>query len=143
MERSNYQISSRKTKPRKIALANCEENGTLAKRKNDLIVEIPLVLRIGPIAIEVALAIGVALDVEHVGVAVRVGDLYKVPSMQTTPRVLKEIVIFRHLKCLSTLYQVSSFFVKYHPYRIFDIHHPILNLWSKIFSMYGYWIRQW
>ncbi len=45
----------------------------VAKTEDDPIVEIPLILGIGVIAIEPALAIFIALNVEHVRVAVGVG----------------------------------------------------------------------
>ena len=52
----------------------------VAKTKHDLVVEVPLIVRVDPIRVEPPLAIVVPIDVEHVRVAVRVGA-YSAPSM--------------------------------------------------------------
>jgi len=48
----------------------------VAKTEDDLVVEIPLVRRIRPIGVEPRLAVVVALDVEHVRVAIGVGCVH-------------------------------------------------------------------
>ncbi len=45
----------------------------VAKPKHEAIVEIPLIVRVHPIRIEPPLAVIVALDIEHVRVAIGVG----------------------------------------------------------------------
>ena len=65
--------------------------------EHEAVVAIPLVLRVGPIAVEITLAVGVALHAEDVRIAVRVQNLYKVLPMQTASRVLKRFVSLRHL----------------------------------------------
>jgi hypothetical protein len=45
----------------------------VAKTEDDLIVEIPLVVRVRPIRVEPTLTIVIVLDVEDVRVAIRVG----------------------------------------------------------------------
>ena len=57
----------------------------VAKPKHECVVEIPLIVRIRPIRVEPPLAVAVALDVEHVRVAIGVGRYVHHIISATTP----------------------------------------------------------
>ena len=71
---------SRKEKPHAVRLA---EKSILSETEHDLVVRIPLVVRLGPVVVEPH-AVIVVVEVEHVRIAVRVGDLRDTPS-ETLP----------------------------------------------------------
>ena len=60
----------------------------VTKTKHDAIVEIPLIVRVRPVAVEPMLAVVVAFDVEHVRVAVRVGYYVHFSINDTAHRIL-------------------------------------------------------
>ncbi|MDO8565204.1 MAG: hypothetical protein Q7R67_01070 [bacterium] len=83
-----------------------------AETEHDLVVEIPLVVRIRPIGVEPALAIVIALEFKHVRVAVGIGYVHY-PFQATAPRILSGLNFIRdrnHLeKCTKYVYFLSNF----------------------------------
>ncbi len=71
----------------------------VAKTEDDPIVEIPTIVRVGIVAIEPTLAVVVALDVEHVRVAVRVGLCIALPM----PPHIEYLSIFPALNLIRDL----------------------------------------
>ena len=70
------------------------EINRFAETEHDLVVEIPLVVRIRPIGVEPALAVVVALEFEHVRIAIGIGYVHY-PFQTTTPRILLGLYIIR------------------------------------------------
>ncbi len=70
---------------------------------------IPLVVGIAVVRVQPGLAVVVALDVEQVQVAVRIGFVQDA-VWYTAHRILSGLNLIRDLKSQSILHQVSSFF---------------------------------
>lgn len=84
----------------------------VAKTEDDPIVEVPPIVRVSIVAVEPTLTVVVALDVEHVRVAIGVGLSCIASSM--TPRLENLSMIpalnsIRDLQSHKAMHQVSSF----------------------------------
>lgn len=76
--------------------------------EHPLVVSVPDIVGVAVVAVQPPFVV-VVVDFEHVRVAVRIGTVQSA-SRATAHRILSELYRIRHLKCLSTLYQVSSYF---------------------------------
>ncbi|OGI32467.1 MAG: hypothetical protein A2271_04510 [Candidatus Moranbacteria bacterium RIFOXYA12_FULL_35_19] len=92
---------------------NNAEKKILSEAKDNLIVSIPLVVRLRPIVIQPRLAVIVAIHIEHVRIAVRVGFVcHAIYSTAYSIRYLAKgatLYFIWNLKSTSTAHQIFSF----------------------------------
>jgi len=98
----------RKIGKRKLSLLE-ERKKRLSETEDDWVPETQAIRRLDPIRVEPSLAVIVALDVEHIWVAIGVGHVQNT-VYSTTLRILSELYIIPHNNALVFCTKYLSFF---------------------------------